>query len=303
MPATKPISMGSYFFGVFVGASVAFAIGLADAFTKGNSDAAFGIVLLPFFWLLPAGVGLVPFLLLRKVAPSHVLARFVFIIIFLVPTISFACLLLAGLSVINEHWAMIIMITYIGGLACWICDQIGLLLPLGTFRIFAGLVDRSVPSMLLRDPELIVNFPAVSDNHPRLDRYVRRKARYLTVGGLMALILPMLLLLTCNQFLVEYRAENIAGDRPYCILLTSDAASPIYETATQRSQLSFTRMRGRYGSRGGYFTSNHAILVLDDPREFLNWSYRAENFVRDPVLKVHVDKPCVPQRHFAAMLN
>jgi hypothetical protein len=252
MPAAKPISIGSYLFGMFIGASAAFVISLADDFTRGNTDAAFGIVLIPFFWLLPGVVGLVPFLLLRKAAPNQVLGRFVFIIMVLAPIISLICLV-GRPSLIKEHWAITIIVTYIGGLACWSSDQIASLLPVETPSVVAKLVDRSLPSMFLLDPELFVNFPIVSDNHSPRDHSARRAARYLTVGSLIALTLPIVLLFTCNQFLVEYRAENIAGDRPYCILVANDAASPIYETATQRSAFVHAYARKVRPTRGIFY--------------------------------------------------
>jgi hypothetical protein len=70
------------------------------------------------------------------------------------------------------------------------------------------------------------------------------------------------------------------------------------------------------GSRGGFYTTNHALLVLDDPREYRNWSYRSENFVTDPLINILHGfnkkrellavielKPCVPERNFVATLK
>jgi hypothetical protein len=110
-----------------------------------------------------------------------------------------------------------------------------------------------------------------------------------------------------------------AGDRrgrPYCILVPAGDYRR-YVTATQRWQLSSVHMQASYqGSRGGFYTTNHALLVLDDPREYRNWSYRSENFVTHPLINILHGfnkkrellavielKPCVPERNFVATLK
>src|SRR5262249_13996255 len=98
------------------------------------------------------------------------------------------------------------------------------------------------------------------------DPRVRRRARLVLVGSLLAPVLPYILLRTCNQFVVAYRAEQIAGDRPYCILVPDPKNdSPYYAQATSRSQLSYSAMSALYafvsGSRGGFWSTNHGVLV------------------------------------------
>jgi hypothetical protein len=69
------------------------------------------------------------------------------------------------------------------------------------------------------------------------------------------------------------------------------------------------------GSRGGYYVTNHALLMLDNPTEYLNWSYRSENFVHDPLINmIHGVKGgkefaimpfpvCTPKPNFVATLK
>jgi hypothetical protein len=149
------------------------------------------------------------------------------------------------------------------------------------------------------------------------DPSLRLKARLTLAAVIAVIVAPIALFLTCNQYVVRYRAQEIAGDRPYCILvpvLTPDYRP--YVAATHLSQLSSLRMQALYqlssaGSSGGYYVTNHALLVLDDPREYRIWSYRAENFVSDPLIDVTHGgplakmpfKPCGPQRDFVSTLK
>jgi hypothetical protein len=61
------------------------------------------------------------------------------------------------------------------------------------------------------------------------------------------------------------------------------------------------------GSRGGLWMTNHALLVLDDPREYRNWSYWSENFVIEPLMNLlgfnKNRPPCVPERDFVTTLK
>jgi hypothetical protein len=139
------------------------------------------------------------------------------------------------------------------------------------------------------------------------------KARFALATVIAVITVPIGLFLACNQYVVTYRAQEIADGRPYCILVPAGDYRR-YVTATQRWQLSSVHMQASYqGSRGGFYTTNHALPVLDDPREYRNWSYRSENFVTDPLINI-LDgfnkkrelltvielKPCVPERNFVA---
>ena len=129
-------------------------------------------------------------------------------------------------------------------------------------------------------------------------------------------VLPWVLFLTCNQYVVTHRASEIAGRRPYCILVPTWEAN-LYVTATRHWQLSPFPMQAGYqlvsGTRGGYYRTNHALLVLDNPREYRNWSYQSEDFVTEPLINLYgVEeagtprmefKPCVPEQDFIAKLE
>jgi hypothetical protein len=119
------------------------------------------------------------------------------------------------------------------------------------------------------------------------------KARYVAVGVLIAPALSAILLWWAGgPFFVAYRAAKIAGDRPYCILVSNHDkySNDLYEMVSRRSQLSFPRLTAKLensgGSRGLYYTTNYALLVLDQPREYLNWSFRALDFRHDALIKI-----------------
>ncbi len=266
MSATERVSIGSYLIGVFTGTLIQLALRVIDAVGGGNPDAGFLLVAfpiaLPFSWLLNCAIGLFPFVILRDVSPNKA-----FVIVILAPIVSFLCLTgqlwIASLNpppasrmgkVISEYWLLILAITFIGGAASWLFDQM--------------------------------------------------RRRYFLAVYLSALVLCIVLPLTCFPFFVEFRAEKIAGERPYCILVPNKKYGG-YDTATQTWQLSVSHMLANYtltdGSRGRYFITNHAVLVIDSPQEYLNWSYHAGKFVHDPL--VNVLQSCIPKPHFIATLN
>ena len=301
MSVRTPILVGSYVFGVFVGTLGSFAVVIADAVARGDSDTGFVLVALPV--ILPVGTllnfiwGLPAFALLRAATPAKGLGRLAFIMVILAPIVCFSCLigtcwidgfsqyspyvyspkpaLIVRLSAaIAERGRLILVIAFVGGLACWAFDRRSLL--------------------------------------SSKDFHVRMKARYVSVGLSAAFIVPIVLMLTCNQFVVRYRAERIAGDRPYCILVPKLGGSE-YEPATRNGQLSFMNMRAIYtlttGSRGGFYETHHALLVVDNPperdklRDYMYWSYRAENFLPNAMSQSTRFDSCIPKANFAATLN
>jgi hypothetical protein len=305
MPATKPVSVGSYLFGVFAGALTAYGLAAIDGIGRGEIVAGFMIIaaplLFPVYWIGSATLGTAAFVLLRRTAPVSGPSRFIVITAILAPIVFFLCLVgwlwIDGLSDYSPYfpspkppltvraeqaftgwWRMMLSVVLIGGVAAWAFDQKALF---------------------------------VSENP-----VVRRTARSLLAGFILTCFLAVVLVLTCHQLVVAYRAQKIAGERPYCILVPSYDDRQ-YETATRRSQLSFTSMRAGYSLRGGvirggsgYYTTDHALLVLDDPREYLNWSYRSEDFVREALINttggiikgrkvtLMLFNPCEPKPHF-----
>lgn len=272
MSATKSVSVGSYLVGIFVGTLIEVAVLTIAAVGSGSPDAGYAVILFPIplmlFWLKNCAIGLLPFLLLRKIAPRNELTRFAFVFLIIGPTIALFCLIgdlwiegftsrrsVPGLALrlnkaIGEYWPFILAITLSGSMACWAFDKMQTRPFLVTcLAIFAGWFS----------------------------------------------FVPL-----C----VELRAETLAGERPYCILVPNKKYGG-YETAVSKSQLSPIVMWANFtftnGTRGGYYVTNHAILVLDSPQEYLNWSYRALNFVHDPLRSAL--QSCSPKPHFAAALK
>ena len=300
----KPIGGGSYAAGTLAVTFVAGAALVVSALGSGNPDAVFAI---PAFWmlLLPAwgfymAVGWMPFDRIRRLTPAGSLRRLAFILLVLAPVVEAACILASvlfghlwdafphvgqahpdGPGLLAEgagHWMLLVYIHAVAGTTCWSADQFS----------------------CLRSP----------DRSPRLG----------AMGALAATaalsLLPGILFFTANQYVVAYQARRAAGGRPYCILVpTLDQRR--YVTPTRLKQLSPFNMRAIYqtstGSRGGWWATDHALLVLDDPREILNWSYRSEAFRPEALLNVVrygaqgdgrlTFLPCVPVANFTATLR
>jgi len=131
-------------------------------------------------------------------------------------------------------------------------------------------------------------------------------------------VISALFMYGASPFIVEHRAAAIAKDRPYCIMVASKRAWE-YDDVTRRSQLAFGNMQAGTsesgGSRGPFYTTGHAMLVLDNPREYLNWSYYAQNFVPEALVQyvssykngmLHTElatRICEPKPRFIDTLN
>jgi hypothetical protein len=130
------------------------------------------------------------------------------------------------------------------------------------------------------------------------------RATVFWVSSLFGLCVPLAL---ANGVVVMWRAEVIAGDRPYCIQYASQTDSFEYEPARTLFDLSALQMQGRLMSGGMdlFHWQYHALLVIDDGKpRFLNWSYGRENFL-DEVTRVGGSSPpliCRPERHYATRL-
>lgn len=121
-----------------------------------------------------------------------------------------------------------------------------------------------------------------------------------------------------SSYIVTYRAAQLAGDRPYCLSVSGDKIYT-YDEVRSRYQLAFAHMWAGWsesgGSRGAYQSTNHALLILVDPPTVMNWSYKAENFVSEPMLNNTYDriqgrrlassgeKSCTPTRSFVGTLG
>jgi hypothetical protein len=118
-----------------------------------------------------------------------------------------------------------------------------------------------------------------------------------------------------NGFLVMWRAEAIAGERPYCIAYASQTGPFEYEAAETLFDLSMMQMRTRWMTGGSEFflAQDHGLLLIpggDSGRAF-NWSYHAEDFI-DEVINRQIKgpsksyeqfgTPCNPRAHYARNL-
>ena len=108
--------------------------------------------------------------------------------------------------------------------------------------------------------------------------------------------------------IILYQAKRIAGDRPYCIVV-SDTDRPFhYKSMRTRSDLTFGALAVRTdwgGSSGPYQETYYSLLILRDPDEIRNWSKLYLNFESDanPTQSslFHVDfrRLCTPVIDFA----
>ena len=124
------------------------------------------------------------------------------------------------------------------------------------------------------------------------------------------------LLALANGMVVAWRADAIAGYRPYCIQYASQTDLFAYEPARTLFDLSALKMQVRLiggGAHAQYRFQHHAILIVDDGvYRFLNWSYWKEDFLDEVVdRKLFRDaspgyKPrvaCKLESHYATRLS
>ena len=303
--APKPVGFLAYNVGIAVGLLAVSADAVLAAIHKGDPNTPFLLMALvmgyPFFWLYTAFVGWLPFHVLRKLTPAGRLSRLLFLLLILVPIVCTVVLVvtvwLDGFidstpyfhvsqppfadrlaASATKDWHATLFTDFCVGLAGWAVDQ---------------------RSSLFSD-----------------DRTVRRTARFTLWASITAIVLPIVFFVACNQYVVAYRAESVAGARPYCILIpTYD--NRMYAVPTSLWQLSPFTMRASYltpsGSMGGIYVTNHALLVLDNPREYLNWSYWSESFVLERLIDLSYHhkaeraqaffKPCTPEPNFVASIH
>jgi hypothetical protein len=150
-----PISIGGYVSAVSVATVIFFAGALGREIFAGNPDAGFIIIILPFalpiYCLISCAIGVLPFYLLRKLAPCESANRFAFIMLLFSPTIlligaagiyavgrwqrqrfnpypnlihpQFPPFAVGLLKVMMEFWPMLLLVTCAGGLVCWAVDR------------------------------------------------------------------------------------------------------------------------------------------------------------------------------------
>jgi hypothetical protein len=117
---------------------------------------------------------------------------------------------------------------------------------------------------------------------------VKTKSRFVSIAIAAILIVGCAWVLGSGA-IVASRAERLAGDRPYCVQVSS---SPDYAQARGTRDFSALRMWAAPGN-------NHAVLVLGDVEhaKLWHWSYRAQDFEPDAYGPPAIF--CTPSRHFA----
>lgn len=131
------------------------------------------------------------------------------------------------------------------------------------------------------------------------------KATILSLVILFGMAFPLAL---ANGIVVTWRAEALAGERPYCIQYASQTDAFAYEPARTLFDLSFLKMQARLMEGGSslFHFQNHAVLIVDDgTRSFFNWSYGQEAFLDEVLNRNSNNKPqvfCHPEQHFAKHL-
>jgi hypothetical protein len=120
-----------------------------------------------------------------------------------------------------------------------------------------------------------------------------------------------------NSAIVVWRAEAIAGDRPYCIQYASQTDAFAYEPARTLLDLSPLKMQQRLGTAAGMSGAwivwqAHAVLVISDGKpSFFYWLYNEENFLdvvrsrEEDTSRGYYPEPkvfCTPRQHYARQL-
>lgn len=105
-----------------------------------------------------------------------------------------------------------------------------------------------------------------------------------------------------NILVVCHRAEEIAGDKPYCIQISGEGD---YREARSLVDFSIFIMRSSGSGRFMRFSEHHAQLVIGDiyNPELYHWSYWKSNFI-DPYKNTNGSQPiyCMPRQHYVKTL-
>jgi hypothetical protein len=139
-----------------------------------------------------------------------------------------------------------------------------------------------------------------------------------------AFVVWLLLVLICIPLLwgcltafepevILFQAGRIAGDRPYCIVISDkDRNSSEYKVPASRSDLTYSALTARFfrlGGAGDRAETYFALLILADPNEMRNWSKLYLNFESDveptqmSLFRRDISKLCTPVVHFAKSIR
>lgn len=135
----------------------------------------------------------------------------------------------------------------------------------------------------------------------------------LIFGGILAIIVIIPLGWGCatafEPQVMLYRAQSIAGERPYCIVVADNDRPFRYREVKNRSDLTYGALvvHGYWGGSGPgpKIDAYYSLLILRNPHEVRNWSKRYLTFESDviptqsSIYGVDLGKLCVPVVNFA----
>jgi hypothetical protein len=133
--------------------------------------------------------------------------------------------------------------------------------------------------------------------------------------ALVLICVPLLWLLLSAFFepdIVLYQAKRIAGDRPYCIVVSDKSRVMEYREVSNRAELTYNALTTRLdrgGSDGPFAETYYSLLVLKNPDEIRNWSKRLLNFkndvdpIQESLFRKDLRKLCTPVVNFAGTVR
>jgi hypothetical protein len=134
-----------------------------------------------------------------------------------------------------------------------------------------------------------------------------------TILAFICIVLAWLCLTVLEPEVILYQARRIAGDRPYCIVVTdNDRNLPAYKVAESRNDLTYSALAVSYlrlGGAGDRAETYYALLILQNPSEITNWSKLRLSFENDveplqmSLVGKDINKLCMPIVDFAGSIR
>jgi hypothetical protein len=140
-------------------------------------------------------------------------------------------------------------------------------------------------------------------------------SRIVLAAVLVLICIPLcwLCLTVFEPEVILFQARRIAGDRPYCIVVTdNDRNLPAYKVAENRNDLTYSALAVsffRLGGAGDRAFTYYALLILKNPSEIRNWSKLRLNFENDveplqgSLVGKDINKLCAPVVDFAKSIR
>ena len=123
----------------------------------------------------------------------------------------------------------------------------------------------------------------------------------MVIGSVVMATIAMFGWSLINILIVEARAKELAGDRPYCLQVVRGDRD--HRGVTSHLDLTGFSMQAPFTNGGGsenFQWVYHAILVVDG--NLYNWSYMAQAFTPAVMTGMWVAAVCTPERNFLEQL-